>query len=185
MGRVFFIWTSVFNLFVVSIFWAMLADLFNSEQAKRLFGFIAAGATLGAITGSALTAVLAGWVSATWLMVGAGLLLEVAVFCVRRLSRLSASLNDRPANEPAAEGGVADRAVGGGVLSGILHAFRSPYLVNVSIFLLLYAVTSTFLYFEQAAIVKQAFSSRAEQTAFFARIDLSGERADPWWSRYS
>ena len=172
VGRVFFIWTSVFNLFVVSIFWAMLADLFNSEQAKRLFGFIAAGATLGAITGSAVTATLAGWVPATWLMVGAGLLLEVAVFCVRRLSGLSASLNDRPANEPAAAGGTADRAVGGGVLSGILHAFRSPYLVNVSVFLLLYAVTSTFLYFEQAAIVKQAFSSRAEQTAFFARIDL-------------
>ena len=172
VGRVFFIWTSVFNLFVVSIFWAMLADLFNSEQAKRLFGFIAAGATLGAITGSAVTATLAGWVPATWLMVGAGLLLEVAVFCVRRLSGLSASLNDRPANEPVAAGGTADRAVGGGVLSGILHAFRSPYLVNVSVFLLLYAVTSTFLYFEQAAIVKQAFSSRAEQTAFFARIDL-------------
>ena len=101
VGRVFFIWTSVFNLFVVSVFWAMIVDIFNSEQGKRLFGFIAAGATVGAIIGSAVTASLARYVSAAWLLIGAAILLEVAVFCVRRLSRLSAVAE--PAARPGQE----------------------------------------------------------------------------------
>src|SRR6185295_3619750 len=62
IGRIFFIWISVFNLFVVSVFWALIVDIFNSEQGKRLFGFIAAGATIGAIVGSGVTASLARFV---------------------------------------------------------------------------------------------------------------------------
>src|SRR5205823_8449368 len=89
VGRAFFIWVSVYNLFVVSIFWQMNVDLFSPEQGKRLFGFIAAGATLGAIVGSAVTASLARYVSPIVLLLGAAALLEVAVFAVRHLSRLS------------------------------------------------------------------------------------------------
>src|ERR1700683_936298 len=96
VGRIFFIWTSVFNLFVVSIFWQMIVDIFNSEQGKRLFGFIAAGATLGAISGSIFTISTIEHMAPGYLMVGAALMLEVAVFCVRRLSRLSAALSSRP-----------------------------------------------------------------------------------------
>ena len=69
--------------------------------------------------------------------------------------------------------GRTDQAIGGGVFAGITHAFRSPYLVNVSLFLLLFAITSTFLYFEQAAIVSRSFTDRSAQTAFFATIDLA------------
>ena len=167
IGRVFFVWTSVFNLFVVSVFWAMIVDIFNSEQGKRLFGFVAAGATVGAIIGSALAASLAQHVSALWLLIGAAILLEGAIFCVRRLSHRSNSLNQRP------DRGGADQAVGGGILSGITHVFKSQYLVNVGLFLLLFAVTSTFLYFEQAAIVSRTFHGRAAQTAFFAKVDLA------------
>ncbi len=177
VGRVFFIWTSVFNLFVVSVFWAMIVDLFSTEQGKRLFGFIAAGATLGATLGSALTAGLAGLVAPALLLLAAAALLEVGVFCVHRLARLSSSLS-RPAGHersPAeqADPASAERPVGGGVLAGISHALRSPYLLNISLFLLLYAVTSTFLYFQQAAIVSGAFTSRAAQTQFFATLDLA------------
>ena len=92
IGRFFFIWTSVFNLFVVSVFWALMVDVFDSEQSKRLFGFIAAGATLGGIVGSSLTAVFAKSVAPTFLLLGSALLLEVAVFSVRRLARLSDAL---------------------------------------------------------------------------------------------
>jgi AAA family ATP:ADP antiporter len=166
IGRVFFVWTSVFNLFVVSVFWAMIVDIFDSEQGKRLFGFIAAGATVGAIIGSALTVSLAQHVSALWLLIGAAILLEGAIFCVRRLSQVSDSINQRP------DRGGADQA-GGGILSGITHVFKSQYLVNVSLFLLLFAVTSTFLYFEQAAIVSRTFHGRAAQTAVFAKVDLA------------
>jgi AAA family ATP:ADP antiporter len=155
----------VFNLFVVSVFWALMVDVFNSEQSKRLFGFISAGATLGAIVGSSITASLAGHVPPTYLMLGSAVLLEIAVFSVRRLSRLSDVLHRRPA--------AADEApIGGTALSGLTHAFKSPYLVNVSIYILLYAITSTFLYFQQAEIARQAFANRGARTAFFARIDL-------------
>lgn len=167
IGRVFFIWTSIFNLFVVSIFWALIVDIFSSEQGKRLFGFIAAGATLGSIAGSAVTASTVRHVPAAFLMIGAALLLEVAVLCVRRLSRLSAAVSQRP--RAAAEG---DKAVGGSGFAGFRDAIASPYLLNVSLFLLLYAITSTFLYFQQATIVSRIFHDRASQTAFFATIDL-------------
>jgi ATP:ADP antiporter, AAA family len=166
IGRVFFIWTSVFNLFVVSVFWALMVDVFDSEQGKRLFGFIAAGATLGGIAGSSITAALAQQVAPTYLLLGSMVLLEAAVFGVRRLARLSDALHVKP----GAHG--AQRAVGGGVFSGIAHAFNSPYLVNVSVYILLYAVTSTFLYFQQAEIARSSFVDRGARTAFFARVDL-------------
>jgi ATP:ADP antiporter, AAA family len=166
IGRAFFIWVSVYNLFVVSVFWQMNVDLFSPEQGKRLFGFIAAGATIGAITGSSLTASLARFVSPIVLLLGAAVLLELAVFAVGRLSRLSPALSHRP-------GESAERPIGGTILAGITHAFRSPYLVNVSLFILLFAISSTFLYFQQAGIVSRSFADRGAQTAFFATIDLS------------
>jgi AAA family ATP:ADP antiporter len=166
VGRFFFIWISVFNLFVVSIFWSMVVDIFSPEQGKRLFGFIAAGATLGAIVGSSVTASLAKVVQPAVLLIGAALLLEVATFCVRRLSRLSAKMSDRPHPEQD------EQPIGGGVMAGFVDALRKPYLLNTAIFLLLYAITSTFLYFSQASIVSTSFTSRGEQTTFFATIDL-------------
>jgi AAA family ATP:ADP antiporter len=166
VGRIFFIWTSVFNLFVVSIFWQMIVDIFTSEQGKRLFGFIAAGATLGAISGSAFTVSTVEHVESFYLMIGAALMLEVAVFCVRRLAGFSAAFSMRP---PAEE---APQPIGGTLFGGIRDALSSSYLLNVSLFLLLYAVTSTFLYFQQAAVVSHSFQSRAAQTAFFAGVDL-------------
>lgn len=171
VGRVFFIWISVYNLFVVSVFWQLNVDLFTPEQGKRLFGFVAAGATIGAIVGAAITASLARLVSPTLLLVGAALLLEVAVFSVGRLARLSPALHRHPPADPAER--AAERAVGGSIVAGISHALRSPYLLNVGGFLLLYAITSTFLYFQQAAIVSHSFADRGAQTAFFATIDLA------------
>jgi ATP:ADP antiporter, AAA family len=166
VGRIFFIWVSAFNLFVISMFWQLNVDVFSPEQGKRLFGLIAAGATLGAIVGSGVTASLARHVPPTVLLLGAAALLELAVFSAGRLSRLSASLDRRPRAE------AAEAPIGGGVLAGVTHIVRSPYLLNVGIFLLLFSTTSTFLYFEQAAIVSGAFRDRAAQTAFFATVDL-------------
>ena len=166
VGRIFFIWVSVFNLFVVSVFWQMNVDLFSPEQGKRLFALIAAGATVGAIVGSSVTATLARYVSPMFLLLGAAILLEVAVFSVGRLSRLSPTLHRQSI------AGDTEVPIGGSVFAGITHAFNSRYLVNVSLFLLLFAVTSTFLYFQQAGIVSRSFSDRGAQTAFFASVDL-------------
>ena len=165
IGRAFFIWISIFNLFVVSVFWALIVDTFNSEQGKRLFGFIAAGATIGAITGSTITATFARHVPTPLLLVGAIILIEAAVFSVRHLSRLSEALNARPNKSPGSP-------VGGNVFAGITHPFRSAYLANVSLFILLFAITATFLYFQQASLVRDNFHDRGAQTAFFRKSTL-------------
>ena len=167
VGRVFFIWTSIFNLFVVSVFWALMVDVFNAEQGKRLFGFIAAGATLGGIVGSSLTATLAPYVEPTHLLLASAALLEVAVFSVRHLSRLSEALRLRPTAR------AEEAPIGGAVLSGMTHVFKSPYLLSISLYILLFAITSTLLYFQQAAIVNHSFADRPARTAFFAQVDLT------------
>ena len=166
VGRAFFIWTSVFNLFVVSIFWSFIVDVFDSEQGKRLFGFLAAGATLGGIAGSALTSGLVAHVGQHWLLLASILLLEVAVFAVRRLSSISDAFSH------PAEGDDPHRPLGGGIFAGMTHTLRSPYLLGIAAFILLYSVTSTVLYFQQASIAEAHFTSRAARTAFFANIDF-------------
>ena len=143
-----------------------MVDVFDTEQSKRLFGFIAAGATLGGIMGSSLTAAFAKEVPATYLLLASALLLELAVFSVRRLSRLSDGLHRRPAAR------VDEPPIGGSILSGVIHAFKSPYLANLGVYILLFTITSTFLYFQQAEIAKQGFADRGARTAFFARVDL-------------
>ncbi len=168
IGRIFFIWVSVYNLFVVSVFWQLNVDLFSPEQSKRLFGLIAAGASIGAIVGSSVTAGLARHVSPIFLLFGAAILLEIAVFSVGRLSRLSPALHRGPAAAAAAD----EAPIGGSVFAGITRAFGSRYLVNVSFFVLLFTVTSTILYFQQAGIVSHSISGRGAQTAFFATVDL-------------
>jgi ATP:ADP antiporter, AAA family len=166
LGRVFFIWTSIFNLFVVSVFWALMVDVYDSEQSKRLFGFIAAGATLGGIVGSSITASLAKQVSPIYLLLISAALIELAVFGVRRLSKLSNVLHQQPAMR-------SDEApIGGSIFTGVTHALKSPYLINVSVYILLFTITSTFLYFQQAEIARQSFADRGARTAFFASIDL-------------
>jgi len=135
--------------------------VFSPEQGKRLFGLIAVGATLGAMTGSSLTAVLARHVPPMVLLVAAAALLEIAVFAAGRLARLA----------PVRTAATAAAPIGGGVFSGITHVLRSAYLSNVGLFLLLFSITSTFLYFQQAAIVAGAFKDRAAQTEFFATVD--------------
>ena len=167
LGRAFFIWVSVFNLFVVSVFWALMVDVFDSEQGKRLFGFLAAGATLGAIAGSTLTASLVQQAGAPALFFASIALLELALLAVRRLSRLSEKLTQHP-RAP----GAPEAPIGGGVLAGISHTIRSPYLLNVCLFIVLFTVTSTFLYFQQATIARDYFPDRASRTAFFARVDV-------------
>lgn len=171
LGRAFFIWVSVFNLFVVSIFWSLMVDVFDTEQGKRLFGFIAAGATLGAIAGSSITSFLVQALGSVNLMLVSIVLLEVAVFAVKRLARLS----DKLASLPESAGTAAanqEVPIGGGVLAGIAHTVRSPYLLNICLFIVLFTVTSTYLYFQQASIARDYFPDRPSRTAFFANVDL-------------
>jgi len=164
--RVFFVWISVFNLFAVSVFWSFMADLFRSEQGKRLFGFIAAGGSLGALTGPALTIGLVqplGWIN---LLLLAALLLEAAVFCVARLERVT------PRGVTQAPAAAVEAPVGGGFLAGFALLARSPYLAGIALWVLLLSLAGTFLYLQQASLVAAASNDPAVRTGIFARIDL-------------
>jgi AAA family ATP:ADP antiporter len=165
LGRFFWIWASVFTLFVVSVFWAFLDDLFRVDQGKRLFGFVAAGGTLGSVAGSAATAGLVERIGEAPLLLISAALLEGAVACVRALGRRAGSA------EPA-QARAEREALGGGALAGIAHVLRSPYLLGICGFFFLYTIGSTFLYFMQAGIVTGAVADRAARAALFARIDL-------------
>jgi AAA family ATP:ADP antiporter len=164
VGRIFFVWTSVFNLFVVSIFWSLMADLFQPAQAKRLFGFVAVGGTGGAVAGSAATAFLASRITPTDLLLLSVALLFLAAIAANRLMATAPEAGD---------GAGDDRPLGGGVLDGIRTVFASPYLLGIVGYMLLYTITATFLYFQQAEIVEVSFAERAARTVFFARIDLA------------
>lgn len=179
VGRAFFIWTSVFNLFVVSVFWAFMVDVYSTEQSKRLFGFIAAAATLGGILGASVTAGTVQVVGVPVLLLVATALLEGGVQASRRLGALTqafdtpASGADREVPARGARGGDTTlQPIGGGAMAGLTHALKSPYLLGIAGYMLLYTILSTFLYFQQAEIVDRTFADRAARTAFFARVDL-------------
>ena len=169
VGRAFYVWVSVFNLFVVTVFWAFMTDIFNTEQAKRLFGFIAVGGTLGAIVGGSMTAFLVHRLGTANLLLISALLLECGAWCVRFFP---AEFKGEHAGAIADESGKAERPIGGTLWSGITHAARSPYLLGICAFMLLHAITATLVYFQQADIVRQQVTDRAARTAFFAQLDI-------------
>jgi AAA family ATP:ADP antiporter len=166
VGIVFYIWTSVYNLFITSVFWCLMADVFRSEQAKRLFGFIGVGGTLGSITGSAVTAILAPRLGTVNLLLVSVALLESAAIIV---SRFPAAVNDASRQQSSAE----DRPIGGTVWAGITSLMRSPYLLGIGGFQILFTIGSTLLYFEQTDIVGRYFAGAAERTAVLARIEFA------------
>jgi len=170
VARVFFVWISVFNLFAVSVFWSFMADLFESDQGKRLFGFIAAGGSLGALCGPALTVWLAGPLGPVNLLIVAALLLEAAVLAARRLES-AVPQGAGAGRQPAAV--AAQAPLGGNWVAGFALLLRSPYLSGIALWVLLLSLAGTFLYFQQANIVASASGDPAVRTRIFASIDLA------------
>ncbi|WP_437673219.1 NTP/NDP exchange transporter [Sorangium sp. So ce131] len=171
VGKVFYVWLSVFNLFAVSVFWGFMADLWRSEQGKRLFGFIAAGGSAGALAGSFVTAAQARQIGTANLLLLSAALLELAVLCVGRLNRLAGRLEGGGAARP--EAAAAEERIGGGALRGVTLVLRSPYLLGICAQTLFLSMTATVLYFEQARIVSAQSMDPARRTEMFATIDLT------------
>ncbi len=166
LGRVFYIWISVYNMWAVSLFWAFLADGLGLEKGKRLFGFIAVGGTLGAILGSGFTALMIDVVGRTNIILVSAGFMGLAAFIVRRLAD-AFGFDQRPAvevGEPAESRGNA--------WSGIREFITTPYLLAIGLYLFLFTLSSTFLYFAQAEIVDAAGVTRADKAQIFANIDL-------------
>ncbi len=170
VARAFFIWTSVFNLFVVSVFWSFMADIYSNAQARRLFGFIAAGGTVGALAGPAIAALLVQTIGTRNLLLVSAVFLSWALLCIARLSNWSDS---HPADKSHVPGNQNETRIGGGLWSGLTQVLRSPYLLGICLLMLLFTTLATFLYLMQAQIVRDAFTDSDQRTAVFAAIDLA------------
>ena len=176
VGRTFYVWISVFNLFVVSIFWSFMIDIYRERQSRRLFALIGVGGTVGAILGSSITAFLAGILGAATLLWFSVLLLECAVRCVVGLDRRVRTRSPRAAAEDPGRRGsgyAGDQAIGGSPFEGIARVFSSPYLLGICVFMLLFTIGSTFLYNMLLHIVDITFPDPDQHPAVFARIDLA------------
>ena len=167
-ARAFFIWLSVFNLFVISVFWSFMADLFSNAQARRLYGFIAAGGSTGAIAGPLITTKMAPLLGPTGLLPVSACFLLAAVVCIWRLSAWSR----RPERRTSGSRIDTRQPIGGGTFGGISLLLRSEYLLGIALYMVLFTLLSTFLYFQQAFIISETISDPGERTALFALIDL-------------
>lgn len=165
-GGAFFVWASVYNLFIVSLFWSLTSELYSSDQGKRLFGFIAAGGSAGALCGPLLPKFLIAYVSPNHLLLVSALLLGLALLGTIELRRVFAVLpigpDARHDAEPAGEGGI---------LAGAERVLRSPYLFAIALYVLLANLIGTYFYLEQARIVGEVIADRAARIDFFATRD--------------
>jgi AAA family ATP:ADP antiporter len=169
-ARAFFIWVSVFNLFVVSVFWSFMTDIFTNRQAQRLFGFIAAGGTAGALLGPAMTSMLVKPLGPENLLLLSAASLAWSLVCIRRLTSWRRVQTDNAADSEK----DSEHPLGGSLLAGIRLVFRSPYLLGIALLMLLFTTLATFLYFQQAQIIRDSFADPAERTAVFAALFLTG-----------
>lgn len=158
----FYVWLSVFNLFVVSIFWSFMADIFYPGQAQRLFASIMAGGSLGAICGPLLTA---NWVGE----IGSGGVMTLAIICLLVATAFAIILGrferNRHQDQPA-------KIIGGSIWEGAVTVFKSNYLLLICLLMLTHNLTSTFLYNGLAVLVDQNIVGFAERTRFFSYVDL-------------
>jgi ATP:ADP antiporter, AAA family len=173
IARTYFVWVSVFSLFVVAAFWSLMADVFTREQAGRLFGFIWAGASTGGLVGPSVAHFLAVPLGAVnLLLLSAGLLLLSLVFMAQviRWQRRQGAAQAQAAGTAAPAG--APRGVGGGVFAAFAQVARSPYLAGIAVFVLFMTWVSTFLYLEQAAFVAKVFHNTDDRTRFLSGVDF-------------
>ncbi len=166
----FYIWVSVFNMLIISVFWSFMADIFSRTQAKRLFGFIAAGGTVGGIAGPAIATLLAKKVGNDGLM-----LISAGGFIVTAfLVKLLAKERDKLVAASGSEGQSTNinHRLGGNPLDGFLLLLKSPYLLLIAGFLLLMTFISTVVYTQLGDLMTKAFTDRNARTQVYALIEL-------------
>ncbi len=169
LGRIFFVWLSVFNLFVVSVFWSFMADIYTREEGRRLFGLITAGGSLGALLGGAVTSLVVVHVGFKNLLPLAALILLTAIFCIRQLRQwvLDEHENDLATTVES------ERALGGSALSGVLHVMKSPYFMCIALTSVLASLLGTALYMFVADLIQTSIPNPDERTRFFSNMNIA------------
>ena len=165
---IFFVWVSIFNLFAMSLFWSVMADRFTGAQGRRLFGFIGAGGTLGQMAGSAIAIRLVHLLGATNLIFISIVLLEFSI-------HWRPSIDDVIRDQQLADKKSADRGEkkeSPKPWTGVLLVLKSPYIFGICCYLLLYAFTSSFIYFQRQMVVADVFKTPADKVSFFSWMSL-------------
>jgi ATP:ADP antiporter, AAA family len=170
VAAAFYIWLSTFNLITISVFWSLMADIFSTPQAKRLFGFIAAGGTLGTVTAPAFITFFVKTIGTNNL-----LLISAAGFAITALSvrMLENAKQKFMTSDAEAQTTTLNRTLGGNPFDGFALLFRSRYLLMIALFLLLMTWISTVIYFQLGDLISKEFASRAARTQAYATIDLA------------
>jgi len=165
----FFVWLSVFNMFAVSVFWSFMADVFRDEEAKRLFGAIAAGGGTGSIVGSFMTQDIVPALGVDAVVGLAMLLLLGTLPCIRGLARWAQARHGHfvlPPTDPEAR-------IGGNALAGLLLVVRSPYMLGIFAIIAIGSITGVLMYNELLRLVGETYPDVAGRTQFFARLDMA------------
>ena len=166
LGRTYFVWLSVFNLFVVSVFWSFMADIYTREQGRRLFGLITAGGSLGGVLGPAATSHFVTTIGYQNLFPIAAVILSLAILCLHRLRR--AIKEDQASEAPESTG----RPLGGSTFDGISHVFRTPYFLGIGASSIIASLLGTALYMWLAFIIQGEISDSNERVQFFSNMNL-------------
>ena len=167
--RAFFVWVNVFNMFIVSLFWSLMNDIYSRAQSKRLFAFIAAGGTAGAISGPIITTSLVKTLGLAPLILLSGFVLSLSVFCINFLTNWQ---NDE-FQDSEQELQKRKQSLKGGLLDGVTLILSSRYLLGICLFISLYAMSITFVEIQQATIVQNTISDPASRTQLFSGIDFA------------
>lgn len=173
VARAFFVWASVFGVYATTVFWSVLTDIFDSGEAKQCFGFVAAGGTVGAITGSIAASLLADHLSTHSLLLVPAILLEIGLWFAAGLQRCASGSIAAKANPAGTVLTLASgEPTGGGVVDGIVSVIKSPYLRWICVSLFLGQLCATHFYLQQVSIVGAAIPDDAGRTQLFANMNL-------------
>jgi AAA family ATP:ADP antiporter len=167
IDKSFYVWVSVFSLFHISVFWSFMSDLFNKEQAGRLFSVIAAGASVGGLIGPAIPSFFSESLGTDNLMLIASVMLLVPIpiiFYLQALRSSNLGNEDLGLKKPNA-------TIGGNPFAGFKMFLSNPYLLAIGLFIFLYTGISSFVYFELKNLMSEL--SRVERTAVWAQMDLA------------
>jgi AAA family ATP:ADP antiporter len=169
LGRAFFVWLSVFNLFVVSVFWSFMADIYTREQGRRLFGVIAAGGSIGALLGGVATSALVVRISFENLLPISAALLSLAILCIAQLRKWVVLGHENEITKTAAS----QEPLGGAALGGITHLFSSKYFIAIAVSSVIASLLGTALYMFAAELVETAIPDSNQQTRFFSNMNVA------------
>ena len=167
IDKSFYVWVSVFSLFHISVFWSFMSELFSKEQAGRLFGIIAAGASVGGLIGPSIPSFFSAYLGTDNLLLLASVMLVIPIpliFYLQALKKPELSSDAMVPDTPPAR-------IGGNPFAGFTLFLSNPYLLAIGLFILLYTGISSFVYFELKNLLSEL--SRAERTAIWAQMDLT------------